>query len=426
MERQHLSGIVLVVPAIGLDPRTGGGQRSRLFAEAAGQLGSVSVLGVGDMSDADLRAAFPEADRVAVVRSDRVAPPMRGPIRKTLDLMHELLVPRVRYGIDPTLQESLCRLVDETGAEAVLNRYARVFLATGLPVAGPISGNVERKVPVLVDVDDRDDQRLASAFASRIRVPFLQGLFDSIVLARHRAHLKRGLARADHVWFAASEDIWQLPGTATSVAPNVASLAFGAGGVPGAASGNDLLFVGSHAHRPNRDGMRWFLETCWKPIRAAFPRTRLRLVGVGAWESLRDEGLDLEGVDIVGAVEVLDPEYARARLAICPMREASGSKVKLIEAAAYARPVVSTPESVRGFGADLAPIIPVADDPTGFVAGCCHLLERPEEAEAIGQTLKAWQERTFARSSVIRGIAQDILCRVPALSPRQTMAEGAA
>ena len=80
---------------------------------------------------------------------------------------------------------------------------------------------------------------------------------------------------------------------------------------------------------------------------------RLRLVGGGDWARSLDGIAAADRIDTPGFVADIGAAYASARLVICPLTEGGGSKVKLVEACAYGRPIVATSHSVRGFAPQL-------------------------------------------------------------------------
>jgi glycosyltransferase involved in cell wall biosynthesis len=136
-----------------------------------------------------------------------------------------------------------------------------------------------------------------------------------------------------------------------------------------------ILFVGN-ATPPNLDGIRWFLDRVWPTIRASCPNAKFRIVGRAASGS--EAGREL-GVDRVGPVDDLAPEYGRAQVVIAPLVSGTaGVKVKVAEAMSYGRPMVSTSIGVDGGDPDqLDPAAFIADDPGDFARGVIMLLNDP-------------------------------------------------
>lgn len=104
----------------------------------------------------------------------------------------------------------------------------------------------------------------------------------------------------------------------------------------------------------------------------------------------------------------LEQEYAGARVAICPVREGGGSKIKVIEAASYWRPVVGTSHSFRGFDGLDWNDLSSADDPNTFAEATIRLLTDLATADRQATKLRAWQRATYSRSAFIDKVKEDL------------------
>ncbi len=110
----------------------------------------------------------------------------------------------------------------------------------------------------------------------------------------------------------------------------------------------DLLFSGKMDYRPNVDAVLWFADEVWPRILAKRPFTTWAIVGQKPHPRLkRLHGLN--GVTVTGWVSRVQPYLAGARMYIMPFRIGSGTRLKLIEAMASGKPIVSTPMGAEGF-----------------------------------------------------------------------------
>jgi glycosyltransferase involved in cell wall biosynthesis len=385
----------------------GGGQRSLILYAALRALGPVDVAVLGASRDGApaspdpklAEAFFPDAASVTRVGCDTLAVRNRSAREKlAYNLRRFLFVSRL-YAPDPRTRAALEGLL--TPAHRVVAvRYALTFCLTGL------AATPDRRI--LVDIDDRDDQKFASAAEAAWGRGLRYRLFAGRVVPAIRARLIGGLSRASHLWYATPEDVLPIPGPATGVLPNVPFALTVPDDLPPPSASREVLFVGTFSHTPNQAGMRWFLKDCWPRIAARDPGARLRIVGLGPWQSLAAEFPGLERVDYVGTVPEVGPEYARARLVISPLFEGGGSKIKVIEACAYGRPVVATPHSLRGFGADLPEVVPQAETAEAFADLCCRYLADGAAADTLGARVQAIQQAQFSRAAVEARIAADI------------------
>jgi len=110
----------------------------------------------------------------------------------------------------------------------------------------------------------------------------------------------------------------------------------------------DLLFSGKMDYRPNVDAVLWFADEVWPRIRAKRPLTTWAIVGQKPHPRLeRLRGLD--GVTLTGWVDRVQPYLAGATVYVMPFRIGSGTRLKLIEAMASGKPIVSTSMGAEGF-----------------------------------------------------------------------------
>jgi len=121
----------------------------------------------------------------------------------------------------------------------------------------------------------------------------------------------------------------------------------------------------------------------WPLVRQAAPAAALRLVGLHGDTTLRDLAA-LPGVTVVGPVADMWPELARARLAVAPIAIGGGTRIKILEAFAAGRPVVSTHIGAEGLAVSDDDTAFLRDDAAGFAQAIVRLLGDKPLAEAMG------------------------------------------
>ncbi|MCU0650437.1 MAG: glycosyltransferase family 4 protein [Gemmatimonadaceae bacterium] len=126
----------------------------------------------------------------------------------------------------------------------------------------------------------------------------------------------------------------------------------------------EILFTGLMSYFPNQQGLRWFLERVFPLVRRRVPNARLVAAGASPPKWLRKRAE--EHVLVTGAVEDMRPFLARARVTIAPLLTGGGTRVKILEANAVGRPVVSTAIGAEGLGVRDGDSILLADDPEQF------------------------------------------------------------
>lgn len=193
---------------------------------------------------------------------------------------------------------------------------------------------------------------------------------------------KRALGEADAVTAVSAKDgerIAAWTGQAhVTVAPNGVDAARFAPDPSVEVARHELVFVGSLDWRPNQDGVLWFLERVFPAIRARVPDATLVVVGRAPppWFVERVSGV--EGVRVEASVPDVRPFLARAAVAVVPLRVGGGSRLKICEALAMERPVVST--TVGAEGLDVGEGVVLADEPAAFADAVVATLGDPEGA----------------------------------------------
>jgi glycosyltransferase involved in cell wall biosynthesis len=162
----------------------------------------------------------------------------------------------------------------------------------------------------------------------------------------------------------------------------------------------DLLFVGFMRYGPNIDAVRFLHREIVPILRSACrePFT-LSLVGMNPPAWMRDLGRE-PGIEVTGRVDSVEPYYRRAAIAVCPIRYGGGTRIKILEAMSFGRPVVATTVGAEGIDAEPGRDILIADTPRAFAEACLGLLRDPALRESIGASGRALVERSYAEPVV--------------------------
>lgn len=112
---------------------------------------------------------------------------------------------------------------------------------------------------------------------------------------------------------------------------------------------NDILFIGSYNHPPNREGIEAFIRTIWPDLHVALPKAHLHLCGSGfeKADSLAGPGIVLHGMV---SDQTLSYLYSISRVSIAPLLSGAGVKGKVIESCAHGVPCVGTELAWQGIG----------------------------------------------------------------------------
>jgi glycosyltransferase involved in cell wall biosynthesis len=133
------------------------------------------------------------------------------------------------------------------------------------------------------------------------------------------------------------------------------------------------VFLANYLHQPNEDAMQHYVADIAPRLEALLGSPPpLRIVGSGTNPAVL--ALDGPHATVVGRVETVAPELARARVYVAPLRIGSGIKGKIVEAMAHGIPVVTTSVGAEGLGIETGRHALVADDPDAFAAGVSRVL----------------------------------------------------
>jgi len=151
--------------------------------------------------------------------------------------------------------------------------------------------------------------------------------------------------------------------------------------------GPTVLFFGLLATVPNVDGVVYFLREIWPLIVAA--RHDARFVVVGADPAPAILAHARPDVTIVGPVDDLRPHLSAAAVVVVPLRLGGGTRLKILESWAMARPVVSTTLGAEGLDALPGRHLLIADDPTAFANAVLRVFREPGLADELSRAGRA-------------------------------------
>ncbi|MFW6042322.1 MAG: glycosyltransferase [Chloroflexota bacterium] len=145
----------------------------------------------------------------------------------------------------------------------------------------------------------------------------------------------------------------------------------------------DVVFSGKMDYRPNVDAMLWFADAIWPQIREQKPDATWAIVGQKPHRRLAH--LDkLPGVTLTGFVPEVQPYLTGAGVYVMPLRMGSGTRLKLIEAMASGKAIVSTRIGAEGFPIENEKQLLLADDADCFARAVLSLLADGDRRDRLG------------------------------------------
>lgn len=174
-----------------------------------------------------------------------------------------------------------------------------------------------------------------------------------------------------------------------------------------APAGRVLLMVGIYSYSPNSDAADYFAKEIFPLIRSSYPDVELWFAG-GSPESLKCYTMDYSGVRFLGFVDNLGDVYKQARVVICPIRLGSGTRVKLVEAAAWGKPIVTTTVGAEGLELKEDFHVLYGDTSQKFAEQCTILLGDMDLCEKLGKNARALAEASYEKHQIIQNLVVEL------------------
>jgi glycosyltransferase involved in cell wall biosynthesis len=183
------------------------------------------------------------------------------------------------------------------------------------------------------------------------------------------------------------------PDTPTAVVPNGVDTEYFRPG-SGEIEPRTVVFNGVLDYRPNLDAALFLVDDVLPLVRRTHPEARVVIVGRGRPEEL--ERFRRESVEATGEVPDVRPHLERAEVVAVPILAGSGTRFKVVEGLAMAKPMVSTAVGCEGIGVEHERHLLVADTAEAFAAALVRLFDDPALARSLAEEGRRFVEREFS------------------------------
>jgi glycosyltransferase involved in cell wall biosynthesis len=373
---------------------TGGRQRTFQIVSALSRDHDVTVLTTHDPGE------DPEPARRALPRCGRlISVPYRVPKAGTARFARALVrswvsadpVDLWKWRI-PAVRRHVAALLDARAIDVIVADF--LFAQPNLPV--------RPDVPVVFfehNVEYQIWRRLAAVERRWLRRAIL-----AVEWRKVRRRERQALARATLTIAVSDADrdllAAEAPGARLEVVPTGVDTGYfaptGRAEVP-----HRLVFSGSMDWYPNEDAIRDFARTMWPALRQALPGVSLTVVGRRPGAGLR-QALAGTGITLTGTVDDVRPYVDEAALYIVPLRIGGGTRLKIFEALAMGKAVVSTPLGAEGLGLVAGRHFVAAERGEPFVRAIVDLLGAPARRGALGEAGRRLVEEEYSWVRVSR------------------------
>jgi glycosyltransferase involved in cell wall biosynthesis len=167
---------------------------------------------------------------------------------------------------------------------------------------------------------------------------------------------------------------------------------------------SSVFHIGSMDWLPNEEAIKWFLNTVWDKIVVNNPQTKLRLAGKNMPEWMLNH--NQSNVEILGEVKSANDFINSNTIMIVPLKSGSGMRIKIIEAMALGKLVISTSVGAEGINYANKENIVIANSEDDFIREINYYLANPKEAESIGSNARRLVENNFDKRVIVKNLVE--------------------
>jgi glycosyltransferase involved in cell wall biosynthesis len=161
-----------------------------------------------------------------------------------------------------------------------------------------------------------------------------------------------------------------------------------------------LVFTGSMDWLPNEDAIEYYAQSILPILRREIPQVELCVVGRKPTQRLQALAARNPGIVVTGEVDDIRPHVHGSSVYVVPLRIGGGTRIKIFEAMAMGKAVVSTPIGAEGLPVQHDKNIVLAESPAEFAGQVTRLLKDRNERERIGKAARELVEQNYSWRSV--------------------------
>lgn len=163
-----------------------------------------------------------------------------------------------------------------------------------------------------------------------------------------------------------------------------------------------ILFVGSLNYQANIDAIEYFASAVWS-VYLCKSGYKMTIAGREAPDSLRKLCQHYK-IDLVSDPPEIEPLYRDSALLVVPIRIGGGTRIKILEAFGYGRPVVATRIGAEGIEVEDGVHLLLADEPQAIAKACMQILNDPEAAEKLTNAGRQLVEKSYSMSMIEKAL----------------------
>lgn len=160
------------------------------------------------------------------------------------------------------------------------------------------------------------------------------------------------------------------------------------------------VFTGKMDFRPNVDAALWFADAILPVLRQEIPLAHVSFVGQRPSPAVQSLGTR-PGVQVTGWVADTRPYISDASVYVVPLRMGGGTRLKVLEAMAMGKAIVSTKLGVEGIACEPGRDLVVADDARDFAQAVCMLMRDAGRRKELGESARRLAERAYDWQKIV-------------------------
>lgn len=168
---------------------------------------------------------------------------------------------------------------------------------------------------------------------------------------------------------------------------------------------HSVIFAGGLNWYPNLDAMLFFAEQVWPLLRRTTPDVRMTVVGKNPPARLTSLAKNDHNFRVMGFVDDVRPYIDKAAVYVCPIRDGGGTKLKILDALAMGKPVVSNPIACEGIDVADGESVLFATSPEDYVKSIARLFDDKDLREKLGRNGRQLITAKYSYTSIGKQLA---------------------
>lgn len=399
--------VLLLTYNLPMPPLTGADLRTMSFIRALSAMGDVEIVAFNRYFTPEMLRDFERlVTKVHLVTDDIKRERNKYPPIERVNK----LIKGIPWEIDATysanFERTLVQTITNAHFDAVIGRYY---------LTGQYMLDILPDVPAKMIMDLDDLEFLKSSRRRAVMSGQTNSSYQKLRAVLNNTSLKRyhqRFAKLDAVFACSRDDVKHLATTCglnnAHVIPNTIDCDLYKA-VPEAALDGDLtiLCCGNLDYEPNYDGLNWFITEVFPLVKAHLRDVKLVIAGKTR-DAARLKIKEAAGIEVHLNVPSVIPFYEGSSLVIAPLRIAGGTRLKILEAFACKRPVVSTTIGAEGLGVTDGYHCLLRDRPAEFALACFRLLQDKDRTRGLTGAAYLFVKKNYDVSVVDAKIQETI------------------